>query len=111
MADVFNVGAERVFVRADNSNQVEVKNRGPGTVYYGGRDVSSSVNDGSIASGDSEDLSQAKFLVASVSSQVVVNPSGVTQEPIELVSPDYAASGSHQEVAADLNLATTAGRD
>src|SRR4051812_39189445 len=100
---------DRTLIPADSGEQVTVDNRGPGTVYYGDKAVSSTANVGSIASGDSDDFSLAYYWVSASHSQLVVSPSGVTQDPVEIVSADYAAGDSYQAVAADLNLAATAG--
>jgi hypothetical protein len=108
MADTLNVGtAKAVFVVADEENQKKVLVHGS-TVYYGGPNVSSSSNDGSITDGDSETFTDSKYFISAGSSQLVIEE-GPSGDEIEAAPEAYEGTDSHQVIAADLNLDAGAG--
>lgn len=112
MSDSFlNVGSARpVYVNATPADRIKITNLGDGTLYYGGANVTSGSNDGSIAANDNETFSDGVYVIAATGGTGLhIEPYVVTNERLELVSEEYSESGSRQQVAADFNVAAGAG--
>ena len=100
-------------VQADADDQKTVIHAAGGTVYYADDPaVSASSNDGSLVVGDDLTVRQTTYFFSTDGARLEVSDVQAEADiagAVEVVSEEYAADGSYQPVAADLNLAAAAG--
>lgn len=111
--DSINIATTPLHVGAQEYNEVDIHNGGPGTLYYKStKDVSSSSHDGTIADGATRRFRSPQWIVTTTNSKVfldhieherdqinvhgIVNTralAGSAAEPINVMHPDYGAVG------------------
>lgn len=77
------VTTARTLVAADSSARKRINNKGPSTVFYGGPDVSLSVNDGEIVVDQALDVEQAYWYV-SVNARLLIEDVAPSESPIDI---------------------------